>query len=38
MELTESMFRHLAQTVCGTTKITYNGKRLTSESHSEDLL
>ena len=28
MELTESMFRHLAQTVCGTTKITYNGIEL----------
>ncbi|MDO4513099.1 MAG: lysine--tRNA ligase, partial [Lachnospiraceae bacterium] len=25
MELTESMFRYLAQTVCGDTKITYNG-------------
>ena len=25
MELTESMFRYLAQTVCGTTTITYNG-------------
>ncbi len=25
MELTESMFRHLAQTVCGTTVITYKG-------------
>ena len=25
MELTESMFRHLAQTVCGSTKISYNG-------------
>ena len=28
MELTESMFRHLAQTVCGTTKITYNGTEI----------
>ncbi len=25
MELTESMFRHLAQTICGTTLITYKG-------------
>ncbi len=25
MELTESMFRYLAETVCGTTKISYNG-------------
>ena len=25
MELTESMFRHLAETVCGTTVITYKG-------------
>ena len=28
MELTESMFRHLAKTVCGTTKITYNGTEI----------
>ena len=28
MELTESMFRHLAQTVCGTTEITYNGTKI----------
>lgn len=28
MELTESMFRHLAETVCGTTKISYNGMEL----------
>ena len=28
MELTESMFRHLAQTVCGTTEITYNGSKI----------
>ncbi len=27
MELTESMFRYLAQEVCGTTEITYNGSR-----------
>ncbi len=25
MDLTEEMFRHLAETVCGSTKITYNG-------------
>ena len=25
MELTESMFRHVAEKVCGTTKISYNG-------------
>ena len=25
MELTESMFRHLAKTVCGTTDVTYTG-------------
>ena len=25
MDLTEEMFKHLAQKVCGTTKITYNG-------------
>lgn len=28
MELTESMFRYLAQTVCGTTTITYNGMEI----------
>ena len=28
MELTESMFRHLAKTVCGTTEITYNGTKI----------
>ncbi|MDE5747534.1 MAG: lysine--tRNA ligase [Acetatifactor sp.] len=28
MELTESMFRHLAQTVCGSTTITYNGMEI----------
>ncbi len=28
MELTESMFRHLAQTVCGSAVITYNGVAL----------
>ena len=28
MELTESMFRHLSETVCGTTKITYNGTEI----------
>ena len=28
MELTESMFRYLAETVCGTTKIMYNGIEL----------
>ena len=28
MELTESMFRYLAQTVCGTTVITYNGMEI----------
>ena len=28
MELTESMFRHLAKTVCGTTKIIYNGTEI----------
>ncbi|MDE7224499.1 MAG: lysine--tRNA ligase, partial [Acetatifactor sp.] len=28
MELTESMFRYLAQTVCGSTTITYNGMEL----------
>ena len=28
MELTESMFRHLAETVCGTTNITYNGTEI----------
>jgi lysyl-tRNA synthetase class 2 len=28
MELTESMFRHLAEKVCGTTKISYNGNEI----------
>ncbi len=28
MELTESMFRYLAQTVCGSTTITYNGMEI----------
>ncbi|MBQ8955538.1 MAG: lysine--tRNA ligase, partial [Lachnospiraceae bacterium] len=28
MELTESMFRHLAEKVCGTTKFTYNGTEI----------
>lgn len=28
MELTESMFRYLAQTVCGSTVITYNGMEI----------
>lgn len=28
MELTESMFRHLAEKVCGDTKFTYNGTQL----------
>ena len=28
MELTESMFRYLAQTVCGSTTVTYNGMEI----------
>ncbi len=38
MELTESMFRYLAEKVCGSTMISYNGNRLILASHLHVLL
>ena len=37
MEMTEGVIRHAAQTVCGTAKISYNGKEVDLESPFERL-